>query len=238
MAITVVCMVFGHFFMFFVPFETGWLRVADRITVPVFLVLIGYNAGRGVGYLIPIGAVLIALSNYFLLNLLFVNILGTIILVRYTIVPFTRWAIQSKERLIATYFILTAFSIFMNVVVEYGSLSYILAMAGWMNKNREEVSPEVAKVGDYFGWALVAYLFFTFTSYDFTVPQMIVIGVGSAFVFWLLYNFKTLLLNSIKRKPRDVISHFCHFLGRKSLEVYVVHVIIMHAALFILLKNI
>jgi peptidoglycan/LPS O-acetylase OafA/YrhL len=62
--------------------------------------------------------------------------------------------------------------------------------------------------------------------------QMLVMIVGGSVVMGILYDFNTLILASLKRRPRDVIGRTCSFLGHKSLEIYLVHTLILQAILF------
>ena len=57
-------------------------------------------------------------------------------------------------------------------------------------------------------------------------------AAGAAYVFRLCYNFRGLLLNSLHRKPADPVAKACHFMGRNSLEIYALFVLVSYALFY------
>lgn len=224
-------MIAGHAFYYFLPDE-NWLRIPDRILAPVFLVSIGYNAGVKLKKIIIVGAVAITLGQYLILDSLYMNILWTIILVRWLIEPLARRLLKSKSvfwginvAFILLYPITTMF-------FDYGTLAFIMAMAGWLNKNRSADTDKIIKPSEYFAFTYTAYLFLTKLIFDYTYMEIFIIAAGMAIIMYLLFNMKSLLINSIQNKPTDAIGRFCKFLGHKSLEIYIVHMLLFQAILY------
>jgi len=117
-AITVVGMIIGHLAFYFFP-DHSWLRVHDRILVPVFLVSVGYNAGHKLSELLIIGALLVTGLHYLVFGDIFVTVLGTIVLVRYLIEPLAEHIFKSKEVFWITNLILIVLYPLSSSFVEY-----------------------------------------------------------------------------------------------------------------------
>jgi hypothetical protein len=230
-ALIVVVMLVGHVFYYFVP-RINWLRVVDRMLVPVFLVSVGYNAGQKVGRTLWLGAILLVVAQWTLFGISQINVLGTIIVIRMVIEPIMAWALKNKERFWILNTALVVLFPVTDAVFDYGTMALIMAMAGWINRNREEISPAIVKPSAYFVFAYAAYLVCTQMNFQFSHAQLLVVAIGLAWTMRLLYDFRELLMNSLRRKPKDIVEKFCSFLGHKSLEIYVVHVLAYQIILY------
>ena len=214
-------MIAGHVASFFLP-DILWLRIPDRMFVLTFLVATGYNSGHKFNPIIYIGFVIICVLSYFTEQHLPINILGTLLFVRFTLEPLTRGLFLNKSVFWSANIVFIILFPITNSLFEYGTLAYILALAGWINKNQHLVKNIINPL-EYFIFALFAYLLATQLTFQFPQTQMVIVGIGCAIMMVLLYHLKTLLLNSIRAKPTDTISRFCQFLGHKSLEIYIFH---------------
>jgi hypothetical protein len=203
----------------------SWWRVPDRIVVPVFLVSVGYNSGQKTSRILWVGATLMTYSNWLLKRWIRLDILAMIILVRFIIDPMMTWALKSKVRFVGLNLVLLLLYPFTNRYGEYGSLALVMAVAGWINRNRSEVPPDIVKPHEYFIFLYFAFLICTLLdhTFAFSIVQFLIIGAGLGWIMYLLYRFRQLLLNSIAARPRDAVEKFCSFIGRKSLEIYVFH---------------
>lgn len=227
-------MVVSHVFYYFMP-DIPWTRIPDRISVPVFLVLIGYNAGQKLPKTIYIGALAIWLMNIVTFDNYFVNFLGTIILVRFIIDPMASAIIKNKASFWGVNLVLVVLYPITNAFFDYGSLAIIMALAGWLNKNGS-LAKEVVKPYEYFIFATFTYLICMKLAFGFGSIEIIIIATGLSLIMYLLYNMKTLLMNSIRNKPVDAIGRFCKFLGHKSLEIYIVHILLFQGIIFYINK--
>lgn len=229
-AATVVSMVFGHVVMYFCP-DMLVLRVPDRFFVPVFLISIGYNTGRKLGTALVFGAVLLTLSRVFFEGQTQVNFLGTIILVRAFLEPVAELALKNRYTVWGSYAVLLLLAPLSGMFMEYGTLAVIMALAGWINRHRADIDPNIVKPHEYFIMAFVAFLAVTQMNFQFSVPAFLAVAFGSGIVFCLLYDMKRLLLNSVRRRPKDMIERVCALLGHKSLEIYILHMVIFQLTL-------
>lgn len=227
-------MVVSHVFYYFAP-DIPWTRIPDRISVPVFLVLIGYNAGQKLPKTIYMGAVAIWLMNIATFDSYFINFLGTIILVRLLIDPMATAIIKNKASFWGVNLMLVVLFPITSVFFDYGSLAIIMALAGWLNKNGS-LATDIVKPYEYFVFATITYLMCMKLTFGFGSIEIAIVAIGLSLVMYLLYHMKTLLMNSIRNKPVDAIGRFCKFLGHKSLEIYIVHILLFQGIMFYLVK--
>ncbi len=235
LALTVVIMLFGHMCYYFLPNEL-WLRVPDRIVVPVFLVLIGYNAGYKFSSLVWAGAILLFLIHFFLIEKITLNILITLIMTRALLLPLLSFLLKSEFRFWYINFAFIFTAPFFNIFFEYGTLAFTMAIAGWIARNRVECKDKVDPV-IFFIFATLAHIFFNHIVFGFSYFETFIISIGSALIMYILYNFKYLLLNSIRRRPEDIVEKACSFIGRKSFEIYVIHIVIFELIFYFLIIN-
>jgi hypothetical protein len=230
-ALTVVVMLIGHVGYYLVP-DALWLRVPDRILVPVFLVGAGYNAGRKSGFSLWVGAIMLDVANRLLLRQVDVNILGTIIFVR-AVLPWLMPRLLKSRELFWGFNVacVLAFPV-TNVFFEYGTLAFVMAIAGWLRQNEDEVPPDIVKTPEFFACAYIGYLMCSVTGFKFSPLQMLIVAAGGTIVMRLLYDLRVLILNAVRQKRRDPVQAVCAFLGHKSLEIYVVHVIFFDMLLY------
>lgn len=226
-AIAVVNMVASHFFFLFMR-EDLWLRIPDRVTVLVFLLTIGYNSSRKSDIGLWVGAAITSLTFHLALGLNWLTILGTIVLLRLMIEPIMAFLLQSKKRFWAFNIMFLILAPFTNFWMEYGTMAIILAMAGWINRNRDEaekiVSPKL-----YYIFACITYILFTELIFPFNLIEFTVLAFGCAFMFWLMYDFRALIMNAVTRRPKDPVSKLVSFIGHKGMEIYVIHLVILMA---------
>ncbi|MCB1839228.1 MAG: hypothetical protein KDI61_03045 [Alphaproteobacteria bacterium] len=222
-ALNVAVMLFGHICYFFIS-DNLWLRIPDRILVCIWLIPVGYNLGHKPGKRIWAGAFLLTFSEYVLFHYININFLWTILLVRQVTEPLARALLKDKYLFWGVNIIFLVLSPITNFFFEYGTLAFIMTMAGWMRMNEAFLKESFIKPSEYFVFAFLAHIMFTQVAFQFNGLQTTLIALGSTVVFWLLYHFKGLVLNSLRRRPKDPIEKLCFFMGHKSLEIYIVHV--------------
>ncbi|TAL30325.1 MAG: hypothetical protein EPN97_12955 [Alphaproteobacteria bacterium] len=230
-AIAVLWMVAGHFSENLT--ESLWLRVTDRILLPVFLIPIGYNAGRRVDWKLAGGAVLVSSLRWFMfhrwlpaLSMGYVTILVTIVITRLVLEPLMEFALKSRARFWGASLALAGLAPFTHShVCEYGTLGILMAMAGWLSRNRGQEPKPPVEPSEFFLLVYFYYIAFNQSLYEFSAPQLAVTAAGTAVVFRLLWDFRRLLLNSLRSKPADIVARVARFTGGNSLEIYTLHMI-------------
>ena len=225
-ALTVVAMIIGHIAYYFLP-DISWLRVHDRILAPVFLISVGYNSGYKLSKTLIGGALFTTWLYYVIFGNFYITILGTIVIVRYIIEPLAQKMMANKEIFWITTLLLVLLYPFTNRFLDYGTLALILALAGWLTKNGQAIENKIIKPKYYMILAYLVYVPSIQMAFNFSPLQLIIFALGTSLIFYILYNMKTLLLNSIRNKPTDIISHTCKYVGKKSLEIYLLHIILL-----------
>lgn len=224
-------MLIGHVFYYFMP-DNNWARVPDRIMVPVFLVSIGYNSGHPVSRLLIFSTLLLCAVDFTIMQEYQVNVLGTIILLRYTIEPLAQFLLKNRILFWGAHVLFVALFQITDIFFEYGTLAYIMAMAGWINKNGEGVSGKIIKPSEYFIVITIIFIITQQIVFGFSHLQTFVMACGLSITMYLLFNMRTMLMNTIRHKPKDFIGRFCKFLGHRSLEIYVIHILLFQAILY------
>jgi hypothetical protein len=220
-AFTVVCMITTHAAQYFLPLQ--FLQLPGRIAAPIFIISVGYNVGHKLSKSIWAAAIFIFVLDTILLGAFRANFLIALILIRLCIEPLMLWALKNKVRFWGLFTLCIILYLPTNIIISHGTLSILLAMAGWMSRNRDTVPKNIVKPQEYFIYAYIVYATCIQFWYEFTVLEFIVFFIGSSYVFFLMYNFRDLIVNSLKRKPRDLIEKINFFLGHKSLQIYVFH---------------
>ena len=237
-AIAVVYMCFGHYAENLT--DSLWLRVGDRILVPVFLIPVGYNVSRRLDVRLAGGAALVAALRLFMFHHWLpalpvggVTILVTIVAARIAIDPLMNFALKSRWHFWGLNLVFATAAPFTHShVAEYGTLGLMLAMAGWLSRSRAEIPKGLVDLREYFMLLFVYYIAFNQSLYGFSLVQALVMAAGTAPVFALLYDLRRLLLNARRRKTNDAVSRVVRFTGANSLEIYTIHMIVYYAVFY------
>jgi hypothetical protein len=217
------------------------LELPLRILLPVFMIPVGYNVGRRVDWRIVACAASIIFTRWLFFNHWYYPPLGNvpltflvmIIIARAVIEPLMAFALRGKIHFWAVSITLAALVPWLHHhFVEYGSLGLLLAMCGWLARNRGQETAKIVDVREYFVLVLAYYLAINQSIYQFTIPSFLIVAAGAGYVFYLCYNFKSLLLNSLRRRPADIVSKTCHYVGRNSLELYTLFVLVSYVLFY------
>jgi hypothetical protein len=223
-ALTIAIMIGGHMAYFFSDGNL-WLRIFDRITIPVLLISVGYNLSHKITWPIYGGFVLIFLGSLFVPYGSPINILGVFMFIKLFLHPLIMFLSRSKILFWGAYSVMAFIAPFTDIVFEYGSVAVVLATAGWIIRNQDDIR-HITTPSHFMIFAFFSHLWFTQVLFQFSEIQLLCIALGSGFVMFLLLDYRTLILNSLKRKPRDIIEKTCAILAHKSLEIYVWHVVL------------
>ncbi len=221
-------MIFGHTIVYVFNDEPRVARIPDMALLPVFLVTIGFNAGYKTSWSLWLGAIATTICSFFYFGVIRAYVLGTIIAIRYILEPMMEILIRNKYLFWAANVVFIILAIPSDIFFQFGTMALILAMAGWINVNKSIVPKEIVNPRDYFVFASCVYLVFMSYKEDLSWVLVLMLIPCLAVIMWLLFNFKALLLNSIKKKPKNHQGKLWRYIGHKSLEIYV----IQHIAFF------
>lgn len=230
--IAVLLMIIDHIGYFFFP-EEMWFRTLGRLCVPIWFFLIGYARSRDLSWPLWVGMAFLVFSDLiFGHDLLPVNILATIILIRLTIDKVMRFMLIDRYRFWLGCFMLILLIIPSYGLVEYGAQGLLLAVFGYLLRHRDEIRN-----------ANLIYFFMIFSIITFAGTQSIFFGLNKAQTYLLfsgviLVNFSLLFFKAHEFKRSfflsPVLSPVLKFFGRYTLEIYVGHILVFQALAYFL----
>ena len=218
-------MVVDHIGAYLYVQDPAW-RAFGRLSAPIWLFLVGYARSRNVNAPLIIGAALITIISFYVTqrwNAL--NILWVIIFIRLTINSLMKWINGNDLRLGLVTFTMFVLTPIIRNYWDYGTIAYIIAIWGHIARNGFSSKPQESWM--YGIVALLAYFYQQIDVFHFNYYWTIFAGLGLAGLL------PVLLIYFPKRKPGWVpenrIAHkIISYLGRHTLEFYVIHLIILY----------
>jgi len=232
----VIVMVIDHIGFYFFP-ELTWFRAIGRACVPVWFFMAGYANSREIPNKLWCGAfVLFAMDLFLFGNVFSLNALVTFILIRLSIDRFADVVLQSRYLFFLLSLILMLVYIPTNMVFEYGSHAFLLALLGYIVRHRDEVIERTfvtqKNIYGFMLFLLIGFCAMQNVVFGFSQAQFIFMAAMSAAVIIVLSQMQPQKTIEIKGEPLKRVLQFC---GRKTLEIYVVHLIVFKVVIFVFL---
>ena len=228
-AFAILSMILDHTGFYFFE-DDNWWRVAGRLCVPIWFFLVGYADSRDIGPRMWIGGTILVLASLAVGMWVFpLNVLFSMLVVRLCLDHVMKACKTSGESFFAMTFCLFLLIPISYSYWEYGTQGILLAMFGYIMKNRPVVTditnPDL--VPKLFGlFAFSQFIFIQGLLFKFDLPQMIVLSAGLFAVNYVLFFFRPAEYPVLTRKlPKFAVSGV-QFLGRRTLEIYVGHLIL------------
>lgn len=221
-AFAVIIMIIDHTGHYFFP-DDNWWRAVGRIGFPVWFFLVGYSSGRGIPKIMWAGAFFLLGMNWVAgMDLLPLNALFTIIFIRLTIDWLMNPVMSGKVSIWIVGGILFALAMPTLMVTEYGTQAFITALFGYTVRHRARFrNPKTP-----FAFMIFALVTFVVTQqfvYLFDELQIGFVLLGTLAVRYFLYNFKSRDFPELHTKLPKLVTWPIEFMGRRTLEIYVVH---------------
>ena len=170
----VVTMIIDHIGYFLFP-EVQEFRAIGRMSLPIWMFLVGYASTRDIPDIMWIGG-LVLMTGYFLVGhaILPLNILFAIIIVRSVIDTVMRMAMSNRE-----YFMLTIIALFFLVlpsifIFEYGTLGVLWAMTGYICRHHKEIGWSNRYVLAFFALVGLIYVVYQSVFFQFVVEDTMI----------------------------------------------------------------
>ena len=227
----VIFMLTGHVGFYFFPDE-AWFRVFGRFCVIIWFFLIGYARSRDLSPRLWGGALLLVVLNFVSgVGLMPFNVLATIIVIRLTIDslahhlitahrPWFWWGMAGLVALLLP----TMF------IFDYGTTALLVALYGWIVRHRLEIEGGKSLAERYFLFVTAIFVASQCVLFGFDVPQTIVLGAGVAGLLLALGMFKPVKFAGSLTGRWRWASLPLRVIGRRTLEIYVLHVVIFQIA--------
>lgn len=224
-----ILMVIDHVGYFFFP-DDMWWRAIGRLSAPIWLFLVGYARSRDLGPRLWVGAGLLLASSYVFGMAMFpITILVTILLCRLALDPlmdFLRRQPQALYPVMAVIFVcgFPTFPFF-----EYGAMAMLPVIAGYIVRNRAALGYSQNQVLQCAGIVALLYAFVqAFVFFIFPPPLRAVVMVGTLMLMLFLTGFQLYEYPKLTKAlgPLAALLRFC---GRRTLEIYVAHLVLFKA---------
>ena len=224
----IVTMIIDHVGAYMMP-EFTELRAIGRLSAPVWFFLIGYAMNRKLELRLWIGG-LILMAGHYLINeaTLPINILFTFLIIRLTLNPLMKF-LEVEFLRIAIFFIpLFILSVLTLDYFEYGTLGFYCAIIGYLVRRQNDLTITSKQI------TILAIMAFGF----YWLNQTLLFGfssMNSAFVMFCFIPLAVYLSEFQSKTYPELTSklgpfkHAIFLTGRRTLEIYVIHVILFKA---------
>lgn len=231
--VALLLMLVDHIGFFFFPEHLEW-RAIGRASAPIWLFLVGYNRKTEIDTLLWVCAGLMLLVVPLLTgNLVPLNILVTIILVRLTIpfFPMLLMPLRGFDRGFMPGVLLMAFALALypaHLLWEYGMFAFMFAAWGWWCREAEDESSPYARYS-FAPLVLAGAIFALYAVHYIAALQLnltetlLMLGALLPVSVWLATFHK----GPVQRPIGPITAKILHFCGRQTLLLYVVHYILL-----------
>lgn len=228
-SLAIILMIIDHVGYHFFPDE-AWFRVMGRLCLPIWFFLIGYAETDKVPKTFWIGGVVLVISALISGQYLFpLNILFTMAALRLYRSAVVQHSLYSPETLRGMFFILFFLGFPTALLVEYGATAMLMALVGYIARRRETIYERIPKhyVLMYVTASFAIFYFVLGTAIpNLNAVQALFLMVGFAMVGVMLWKFQPVVYEDSSRLMAPSFIKLFQFMGRRSLEIYVVHLVI------------
>ncbi|PZP57226.1 MAG: hypothetical protein DI586_01140 [Micavibrio aeruginosavorus] len=228
-AFAVIIMIVDHTGYYFFPDEQWW-RAIGRIGFPVWFFLVGYSSGRGWPVKLLAGAAILTVMNFFTgLPIFPLNALVTIMIIRLLLDHIMNPVMKDNRLIWPISLVLICLIPPSYYVAEYGTQAIITAIFGYLVRHREKLKNEKLLI-QYMFLALISFVLSQQMKFGFNMPQFAFMALGTMVVRTALLEFKPKSFPELTGKTPFAISEAIRFMGRRTLEIYIGHLILFKMA--------
>lgn len=229
----VIIMLIDHIGLYFFD-GYDWFRAIGRVGMPIWFFMAGYANSRDIPNKLWIGAFVLFAFDLMLFNkILALNALVTIILIRFFIDRLMPVMMQSRYLLFLLSVVMMLLYLPTNMVFEYGTHAFLFAVMGYFVRHKADIlKNSFVTSKDLYAFMIFVWVGFCIMQnavFGFTDIQFLMMAIVSAGVMVVLSQLQPRNIPQITVKPLKIILQFC---GRKTLEIYVVHLIAFKVVLF------
>jgi hypothetical protein len=226
----VLTMIIDHIGGYFFPDDLWW-RAAGRMSAPVWLFLIGYAMSRDFSPKLYIGAaVLIVASGVLGPSVLPINILVTILCIRLILDQTIDWGLIRLSGFLQISALIFLLALPLVFVIDYGAVALSIALYGAAMRRCADGQAVFKDAPIITGvMAFIFYCVLMIVIFGFSAPQGQAVLVGCGLVFLGLYFFKPAQYPCFTAKAPKIVVALLQFCGRRTLEIYIVHLLIFKA---------
>ena len=236
--IAIILMVVDHVGVYFYPDES-WFRILGRLCVPIWFFLIGYARTRDIPWRIVAGIFILAASNMLAGEYFFpMTILVTLMIGRYYIDVWMRAARKGGEAMAGLFFMLLLLTFPTAFIFDYGTMGLLFTVFGALCRYKQDYKDTMPE-----GFKRQILLFASGSFFIFIImqaspmkiltgPQLTTLCLGMLAIYFILNRFQSAELVNITNAMPRFFTTIIQFTGRKTLEIYVVHLLVFKALAF------
>lgn len=228
----VITMIIDHIGYYFFPEQLEW-RVVGRMSMPVWLFLVGYANTRQIPEMLWMGALILVAGNIIVgMPIFTLNILFGIMLVRLTLDKIISLMLSNNIAIVmGIVFMLLAF-LPTNALIEYGTFCYLFAILGYVIRHNKFTENGLTV----FMLAItLPYLLFEKVIMGMNQTDLYIMAVLVTATIWFLQYFKSKECKNIQKQFPGFVVQALKFTGRNTLFIYVGHLMLFKImALFIM----
>lgn len=222
-----IIMLIDHVGMYLYPEQNEW-RVIGRMSMPVWLFLIGYAQTRELSKLLWLGGGVLVLSTFIFGESIFsLNILFTILLVRMFLDAVMTTFLKNSEGMIMVTLAVIILVLPTSFIVDYGSHAMLFAMFGYLVRHQKELNFSNIKILIFMGVVVIVHSLYQQLVFGFSANEAILAAAGILAVCIFMTNFQAVEYANLTNKLPKVAVWSLQMMGRHSLEFYVIHLLIL-----------
>lgn len=224
----IITMIIDHVGAYMVP-DILELRAIGRLSAPVWFFLIGYALNRKLEMRLWIWGVLLAAGVFAIdQTTLPINILFTFLLIRATLNPLMSLVETSFMKLALTFLAMFILTFVTFTYFEYGAAGYLCAMIGYLARHKDRLKINSDQLIILSVIAFVLYAIFQCLLFQFTqIQSLLVLGAFLVMASLLVYFRSETYPEMLKNNP--ILKQLIFLTGRRTLEIYVIHILIFKA---------
>ena len=226
-AAAIIFMFIDHTGFYFYP-EDVWFRIWGRFSAPIWFFLIGYANTRTVQTGIWVGALIVSITWLVSGQYLFpLNVLFALAFTRLMLNGIMLRALKDRQSLWGMLMLLAFLSLPSLIFMEYGTLGIMFAMGGFLVRHKDSILWPRWNIAAFMAVsaALIAGIQLTLFP-PLNGAQFMTLASGMAAVTIALYLFRPVMFPRLTRFSGP-LAPVIRILGRKTLEIYVLHLIVL-----------
>jgi len=232
--LAVVTMIIDHVGYYFFPEQMEW-RAIGRMSMPIWLFLIGYANTRDMPPILWGGAFILFASYLVFGNpLLALNILFTIIITRAVLDTLAKITFQNAEGFLLSMTAMGFLVVPFAALFDYGTQAFMWALFGYLCRHHKEMQIDRERVLGFLALIACIYMVYQTLFFGFGGAQIAMMVIGVAVSSFLLFNFKPRALPDLTHKIPNIFLPVFKFVGRKTLHIYVGHLVLFLVVAFFL----
>lgn len=233
-ALAVILMVIDHIGHYFYP-EVQELRIFGRMSIPIWIGLIGYSNSRDISIPMVLGGCLILFENIALgLNTLPLNILFSFMFIRAFLDQVAKVAFKNFEMMTYVVLMCLFLSIPTDIISEYGTMGLLIALGGYALRHREEMEMNKYLIHGFMLFSVLAFGVYESIMFGFSITNSLLCIAGVLLTSAMMYFFRPVDFPNLTTKLPRSGSAVIRVLGRYTLEIYVAHLMLFKLAYYFL----